>query len=125
MAIILFISLASKTVNTSTFFLLCVVALILFRHDLFLPNSAVIFCHPNIICLICLSLLNIYFYTIRSLTMFLKVLNKLNLKKEEKNKTKTKAKKLLELLAINLSSSKRRTIFVLQLLKFSHGLVVF
>ena len=44
------------------------------------PNSTVFFCHSRIsfICLIYLSLPNLYFYTIRSLTMFLKVLNKVN-----------------------------------------------
>ena len=73
-----FLLLPSKRVPTSTSFLPSVTTLILFRHDLFQLNSAVIFCHPQIslICLIYPSLPNLYFYTIRSITVFLKVLNK-------------------------------------------------
>ena len=50
-------------------------------HDLFLPNSAVIFCHSWIalVCLIYLYLPNLYFYTIRSM-MFLKVLSKVDIR---------------------------------------------
>ena len=56
--------------------------LILFRHDLFLPNSTVTFWNYQIslICLIYLSLPNLYFCTIRSMIMFLKVLNKVNIR---------------------------------------------
>ena len=113
---------------TSTSFLPCVINLILFRHDLFLPNSAVIFCHSQIslICLIYVSLPNLYFYNIRS--MFLKVLNKVDTNRLYKPKLFTIGLlpfvKLLELLAIDHSSSVRRIIFVSQWLKFSHVLVV-
>ena len=53
-----------------------------FRYDLFLPNSTVIFCHSQIslVCLIYLSLPNLYFCIIRSMIMFLKVLNKVNIR---------------------------------------------
>ena len=73
------------------------------------------FCHYHIslICLIHLSMPNIYFYTIRSITMFLRVINKAN------------CKVLIyywltpiceTLVAINCSLSERRIIFVPQLL---------
>ena len=81
MAITLFLSLPSKRVPDFHLLPPCSITLILFRHDLFFqPNSAVIFCHSQIslICLIYPSLPNLYFYTIRSITMFLKVLNKVN-----------------------------------------------
>ena len=59
--------------------------------DLFLPNSAAIFCHSQIllICLINLSLPNLYFYTtIRSMAIFLKVLNEVNIRALIKSKPK-------------------------------------
>ena len=81
MVITLFLSLRSKRVPTSTSFLPCVVFLILFRHQLFLLNSAVFFCHSQLflMCLLYLSLPNLYFYTIRFTTVLLKVLNKINI----------------------------------------------
>ena len=53
-----------------------------FQTWLFLANFAIVFCHSQIslICLMCLSLWNLYFYTIRSMTMSLKVLNKVNIR---------------------------------------------
>ena len=80
------------------------------------------FCNSGIllICLIHLSLSNLYFYTIRSLTMFMKVLSKVNFKVLTQTKIISYYwlllfAKLLELLAITHSSSERRIIFVLQL----------
>ena len=57
--------------------------LILFRHDLILPNSRILlllFCQSQIslICFIHLSLPNLYIYNIGSMAMFLEVLNKVN-----------------------------------------------
>ena len=80
----------------------------------------------SLICLICFNLPNLYFYTIRSMTMFLKVLNKVNFKAPTKSWLFLIADlllfaKLLKLLVINHSSSKRRIIFVPWLLKFSHA----
>ena len=60
---------------------------------------------------------NLYFYTIRSITIFLKVLNKVKF-------DLLLLVELLELLAINHSSFERRIIFVLRLLDFSYVLVV-
>ena len=73
------------------------------------------FCHTRIslICLVHLSLLNLYFYTSRSITMLLKVLNNVNF-----NNRGTKINYFLLLTYCRL-----RVTFVLQLLKFSHGLV--
>ena len=84
--------------------------------------STVSFCYSRIslICLIYLSLLNLYFYTIRSKAMFLKVLTKV---KHYYWLTYSHSQNL-ELLAINHSSSERRIIFVPRLLKLSHILVV-
>ena len=95
----------------------------------FSPNSTIFFKSlPNIliwliyiICLIYIiymfNFVNLHFYTIRSMTIFLKVLNKVKF-------DQLLLAELLELLAINNSSFQRRIIFVLQLLDFSYVLVV-
>ena len=77
------------------------------------------FCHPQIslICLIHFSLPNLYFYSIRSVTMFLKVLSKVNIRVLTKPKLfliidLLPFTKPLELLAVNHSSSERTIIFV-------------
>ena len=101
-----------------------------FRQDLFHRTTEFrrLFCHSQIslICLIYLSFPSLYFYTIRSILMFLKVLNFVNFKCLHKPRLfliidlvlfakllddKTKTIYILELLAINHSSSKRRIIF--------------
>ena len=74
----MFLSLPSKRVPTSSSF-----HPYLFRPATFFPpNSTVVFCHSQIslICLIYLSLPNLYFCTIRSIIIFLKVLNKVNIR---------------------------------------------
>ena len=76
-----------------------------------------------------LSLSSQYFYTIRSVAMFLKVLNKVNAKVVMQTEIisyywLTPVRKFLELLAINHISSEMRIIFVPLLLKFYHVLVV-
>ena len=130
MTITLFLSLLSKRVPTSTSFLPCVVTPDSFRHDLFLSNSVVIFCHSQIlICLIYLSLPNLYFCTIRSMIMFLKVLDKVNTECLYNPKLfliiyLLPFTKLLELLDIDHGWSEVSIIFVPLLLKFSHVLVV-
>ena len=79
---------------------------------------AVFFCHSqtSFICLRYLSLPNLYFNTIRSMTMFLKVLTKFQSNYTNLNYflllTYSCLQKPLELLAINHSLSKRRIIFV-------------
>ena len=82
-----------------------------------------------LIYLIHLSFSNLYLYAIRSITLFLKVLNKVNFKVLAQTKLFLiidlfPCIKLLELLAVNHSSSERSIIFVPRLLKFSHVLVV-
>ena len=130
MTITLFLSLCSKRVSTSTSFLPCVVTPDSFRHNLFLSNSAVIFCHSQIlICLIYLSLPNLYFCTIRSMIMFLKVLDKVNTECLYNPKLfliiyLLPFTKLLELLAIDHGWSEMIIIFVPSLLEFCHVLVV-
>ena len=82
-----------------------------------------------LICLMYLSLLNLYFYTIRSMTIFLKVVNRVNLEYLLKPKLfliidLILFAKLMELLAINHCLSERRIIFAPWLLKFSHVVLV-
>ena len=110
-----------------------------FKHDFFLLKDripALFLSFQNIINLFDIyihiyiyTLLNLYFYTTRSITMFLKVLNKVNFRVC----THTLKffiidllpfAKLLELLGIHDSLCERRIVFVHQLLKFSHVLVV-
>ena len=88
-----------------------------FRHDLFPANDRY---HQfiSLICLMYLSLPNPYFYAIRSIKIFLKVLNKVN--SECLNKPRLfltiellPSAKLLELSAINHGLSERRIIFFL------------
>ena len=135
MTITLFLSLLSKRVPTSTSFLPCVVTPDSFRHDLFLSNSVIIFCHSQIlICLIYLSLPNLYYCTIRSMIMFLKVLDNI-FESPGLSECLYNPKlfliiyllpftKLLELLAIDHGWSEVSIIFVPLLLKFPHVLVV-
>ena len=70
----------------------------------------------------------VYFYIIRFMTMFLKVLNQVNFRCLHKPKLfmidLLPFAKLLELLALNHSSLERRIVFVPRLLKFSHVRVV-
>ena len=134
MTITLFLSLLSKRVPTSTSFLPCVVTPDSFRHNLFLSNSVVIFCHSQIlICLIYLSLPNLCYCTIRSM-MFLKVLDNV-FESPGLSECLYNPKlfliiyllpftKLLELLDIDHGWSEVSIIFVPLLLKFSHVLVV-
>ena len=110
-----------------------------FKHDFFLLKDripALFLSFQNIINLFDIyiyiyiyTLLNLQFYTTRSITMFLKVLNKVNFRVC----THTLKffiidllpfAKLLELLGIHDSLCERRIVFVHQLLKFSHVLVV-
>ena len=97
---------------------------------LFLLNGGImLFFGHSRISLICLifSLPDLCFYTISfiPLTMFLKDLNNVNFRALTQTKLfliidVRSFAKLLELLAINYSLSERRTIFVPQLLMFSH-----
>ena len=78
-------------------------------------NSVFFFCHSQIslICMIYLSLPNLYFYTFRSLTVFLKVLNKVYFIIIYYWLTPVRKTLWFELLAINHSSSEKRIILFL------------
>ena len=115
---------------TSTSFLPCVITPNSFQAWPFSAkhrHSANFFSYSRILlpCLTYIYLLTLYFYAIRSMKMFLKVLNKVISEPLHKRKLfliidLISFAKLLELLAINQSSSERRIIFVPRLLKFSH-----
>ena len=94
-------------------------------------RNSTIFCHSwiSLIWLIHLFLPNLYFYTIRSIAIFFKVLNKVTFKCLPKPTLFLLIRllpftKLLELLAINHSSYESRITFVPWLLKFFHLLIV-
>ena len=78
-------------------------------------NSVFFFCHSQIslICMIYLSLPNLYFYTFRSLTVFLKVLNKVYFIIIYYWLTPVRKTLRFELSAINHSLSEKRIILFL------------
>ena len=130
MAITLFLSLPSKRVPISICLLPYVITPHSFQTWSFSPNSKIFLYHSQIlltwliyiICLIYIismfNFVNLYFHTIRSMTTFLKIINKVKF-------DLLLLAELLELLAINHSSFERRIISVLWLLDFSYVLVVY